>query len=37
MLLVLATRNRKKREEIVEILGDLGLELGDFERLARPV
>lgn len=28
--LVLATRNRKKREEIVEILGDLGLELGDL-------
>lgn len=30
MLLVLATRNRKKREEIVEILGDLGIELGDL-------
>jgi XTP/dITP diphosphohydrolase len=30
MLLVLGTRNRKKREEIAEILGDLGLELGDL-------
>jgi XTP/dITP diphosphohydrolase len=29
-LLVLGTRNRKKRQEIVEILGDLGLELGDL-------
>jgi XTP/dITP diphosphohydrolase len=29
-MLVLATRNRKKREEIVEILGDLGLQLGDL-------
>ena len=29
-MLVLATRNRKKRGEIVEILGDLGLELGDL-------
>jgi XTP/dITP diphosphohydrolase len=29
-ILVLGTRNRKKREEIVEILGDLGLELGDL-------
>jgi XTP/dITP diphosphohydrolase len=28
--LVLGTRNRKKREEIVEILGDLGLELRDL-------
>jgi XTP/dITP diphosphohydrolase len=28
--LVLGTRNRKKREEIVEILGDLGLEFGDL-------
>jgi XTP/dITP diphosphohydrolase len=28
--LVLATRNRKKRQEIVEILGDLGLELQDL-------
>lgn len=28
--LVLGTRNRKKREEIVEILGDLGLELLDL-------
>jgi XTP/dITP diphosphohydrolase len=30
MLLVLGTRNRKKREEIAEIIGDLGLELGDL-------
>jgi XTP/dITP diphosphohydrolase len=29
-LLVLGTRNRKKREEIVEILSDLGLEFGDL-------
>src|SRR5208283_2529639 len=29
-LLVLGTRNRKKRQEIVEILGDLGLEFGDL-------
>jgi XTP/dITP diphosphohydrolase len=28
--LVLGTRNRKKREELVEILGDLGLELTDL-------
>lgn len=28
--LVLGTRNRKKREEIVEILQDLGLEFGDL-------
>ncbi len=28
--LMLGTRNRKKREEIVEILGDLGLEFGDL-------
>src|SRR4051812_10324506 len=28
--LMLATRNRKKRQEIVEILGDLGLEFGDL-------
>lgn len=28
--LVLGTRNRKKREEIVAILGDLGLEFGDL-------
>jgi XTP/dITP diphosphohydrolase len=28
--LVLGTRNRKKREEIVEILSDLGLEFGDL-------
>lgn len=31
-LLVLGTRNRKKREEIVEILGDLPLELADLTR-----
>jgi XTP/dITP diphosphohydrolase len=30
MLLVLGTRNQKKRQEITEILGDLGLELGDL-------
>lgn len=30
MLLVLGTCNRKKREEIVEILGDLELEFGDL-------
>jgi XTP/dITP diphosphohydrolase len=30
MLLVLGTRNRKKREEIAEIIGDPGLELGDL-------
>lgn len=29
-LLVLGTRNRKKRQEIVEIIGDLGIELGDL-------
>lgn len=29
-LLVLATRNRKKRQEIVEILEDLGLQFGDL-------
>ena len=29
-LLVLGTRNRKKRQEIVEILGGLGLEFGDL-------
>src|SRR4051812_46833026 len=28
--LMLGTRNRKKRGEIVEILGDLGLEFGDL-------
>lgn len=28
--LILGTRNRKKREEIVEILGDLGLAFGDL-------
>src|SRR5438105_15362204 len=32
--LMLGTRNRKKRGEIVEILGDLGLEFGDLA--ARP-
>jgi XTP/dITP diphosphohydrolase len=31
-LLVLGTRNRKKREEIVEILADLGLEFGDLNQ-----
>jgi XTP/dITP diphosphohydrolase len=29
-MLVVGSRNRKKREEIVEILGDLGLELRDL-------
>jgi XTP/dITP diphosphohydrolase len=29
-VIVVGTRNRKKREEIVEILGDLGLEFGDL-------
>jgi XTP/dITP diphosphohydrolase len=29
-VLVIGSRNRKKREEIVEILGDLGLELRDL-------
>jgi XTP/dITP diphosphohydrolase len=28
--LMLGTRNRKKRNEIIEILGDLGLEFGDL-------
>ncbi len=31
-VLVLGTRNRKKREEIVEILGDLDLELVDLSQ-----
>jgi len=31
-LLVLGTRNRKKREEIVEILDGLGLEFGDLSQ-----
>jgi len=30
--LILGTRNRKKREEIVAILGDLGLEFGDLNQ-----
>jgi XTP/dITP diphosphohydrolase len=29
-MLILGTRNRKKREEIVEILGDLPVEFGDL-------
>ena len=29
-MLLLGTRNRKKREEIVEILGDLNIEFGDL-------
>jgi XTP/dITP diphosphohydrolase len=33
-LLVLGTRNRKKREEIADILGDLPLELADLTRWA---
>lgn len=31
-VLVLATRNRKKGEELLEILGDLGLELRDLSQ-----
>src|SRR5437868_10230394 len=31
-VLVLGTRNRKKRQEIVEILADLGLEIGDLNQ-----
>jgi XTP/dITP diphosphohydrolase len=31
-MLVLGTRNRKKRQEIEEIFGDLGLELADLSR-----
>jgi XTP/dITP diphosphohydrolase len=31
-LLVLGTRNRKKRAEIVALLGDLGLEFGDLNQ-----
>ncbi|HLW68261.1 MAG TPA: RdgB/HAM1 family non-canonical purine NTP pyrophosphatase [Gemmataceae bacterium] len=30
MLLVLGTRNRKKRQELVDLLGDLSWELGDL-------
>jgi XTP/dITP diphosphohydrolase len=30
IMLLLGTRNGKKREEIVEILGDLGLDFGDL-------
>src|SRR5262245_36058358 len=30
-VLMLGTRNRKKRAEIAEILGDLGLEFGDLQ------
>jgi XTP/dITP diphosphohydrolase len=33
-VLVLATRNLKKRQEIEEILGDLGLDLHDLSRYA---
>jgi XTP/dITP diphosphohydrolase len=32
LLVVLGTRNRKKREEIVEILGDLPLQFGDLSQ-----
>jgi XTP/dITP diphosphohydrolase len=32
VVLVLGTRNRKKRQEIVDILGDLGIELCDLAR-----
>jgi XTP/dITP diphosphohydrolase len=31
-VIIVGTRNSKKREEIVEILGDLGLELADLTR-----
>src|SRR5207253_7455376 len=31
-LIIIGTRNRKKREEILEILGDLGLEFADLSR-----
>jgi len=31
-ILVVGTRNRKKREEIVEILGDLGLDIRDLSQ-----
>lgn len=31
-LLVVGTRNRKKREEIVELIGDLGIEIADLGR-----
>lgn len=34
MLLILGTRNRKKRQEIVEILGDLPLTFGDLTEFA---
>ena len=33
MLLMLGTRNRKKRDEIVEILGDLPITFGDLNDL----
>src|SRR5271154_4622935 len=33
-LLVLGTRNRKKREEIVEILGDMPIQFGDLNDYA---
>ncbi len=35
MRLVLGTRNRKKREEIADILGDLGIELVDLSAWPR--
>src|SRR5438128_6382335 len=31
-VIVVSSRNRKKTEEIVEILGDLGLEFADLNR-----
>jgi XTP/dITP diphosphohydrolase len=34
--LILGTRNRKKRQEIVEILGDLPLEFGDLTQVNAP-
>jgi XTP/dITP diphosphohydrolase len=32
MLLVVGTRNRKKREEILDLIGDLGIEVADLTR-----
>jgi XTP/dITP diphosphohydrolase len=36
MILVLGTRNRKKKEELEEILGDLGLDLRDLTSWPEP-
>src|SRR5688572_30248571 len=32
MLLVVGTRNRKKREEILDLIGDLGIDVADLTR-----